>query len=78
MPDAVCNTSPLLYLYRINTLEWLPRLFDQVLVPEKILLEAKTRGLTDSVAPLIDHLRASGMWISEEVRERVLALADES
>ncbi len=30
MPDAICNTSPLLYLYRIEAVNWLPRLFNEV------------------------------------------------
>lgn len=43
----------------------------------KIFLEAKTQGLTESISPYLDELRESGMWISEEVRQRVLALAEE-
>lgn len=43
----------------------------------KVFLEAKTQGLTKSVAPYLDQLRESGMWISEEVRLRALALAEE-
>ena len=27
MPEAISNTSPLLYLYRIEALNWLPELF---------------------------------------------------
>jgi hypothetical protein len=30
MPSAISNTSPLLYLYRIGALGFLPRLFDEV------------------------------------------------
>jgi predicted nucleic acid-binding protein len=33
MPDAVSNTSPLLYLFRIGAIEWLRQLFTEVLVP---------------------------------------------
>jgi predicted nucleic acid-binding protein len=43
----------------------------------KILLEAKARRLTDSLAPLLDELQAAGMWISRDIRERVLVLAGE-
>jgi len=28
MPKAISNTAPLLYLYRIGVVEWLPELFD--------------------------------------------------
>ncbi len=157
---AISNTSPLLYLYRIGALEWLPKLFSEVWTPTavvvelqagrergydvpnpsnyawlqvvkprsipsewlsldlgageletmamalkhpdrvvllddalarriaraagldvwgtlKILLEAKSRRVTESIEPLIDRLQKSGMWISDNVRRRVLTLAGE-
>ena len=160
MPDAISNTSPLLYLYRIGTLNWLPQLFGEIWIPPevahelqegrrggydvpdhtdyawlqivaprsmpsewltidlgpgelgalalalenperivllddrlarriaqaaglaawgtlKILLEAKAHGLTDSIAPLISKLETAGMWLSDDIRQRVLALAGE-
>lgn len=43
----------------------------------KVLLEAKAQGLTESIDPLIKRLRDAGMWISENIRRRVLALASE-
>ena len=160
MPDAICNTSPLLSLYRIGALDWLPKLFTSISTPNavlmelqegrqrghdvpnpnssawlrvrdpravpsewltldlgpgelavlalglentdcivllderfarrlaqaaglqvwgtlKIMLEAKSRGLTTSIKPLIARLEESGMWISDELRARVLSLAGE-
>ena len=161
MPDAITNTSPMLYLYRIGRLEWLPQLCDDLWIPQavvdeletgqqkgydvpipgdspwlqvvepqavpsewlaldlgagelavlaialnhpqrviilddsrarriaqaagltvwgtlKILLEAKSQGLTEFVAPHLDRLREAGMWMSDAIRQRVLALAGES
>ncbi|MDZ7260632.1 MAG: DUF3368 domain-containing protein [candidate division KSB1 bacterium] len=158
MPEAISNTSPLLYLYRIGVLEWLPQLFSEIWIPNavalelqegqqrgydvpkpsdyawlqivepravpsewltldlgtgeltaialalenpdrvillddalarrlaraaglqvwgtlRILLEAKSRGLTESIEPLINRLEDAGMWISADIRQRVLALA---
>jgi predicted nucleic acid-binding protein len=43
----------------------------------KVLLEAKKNGLIKSLSPKLELLKESGMWISEEVYLRVLALADE-
>jgi len=43
----------------------------------RVLLEAKQQGLILQMAPIVDALRESGMWISEEIRLRILALADE-
>ncbi len=160
MPEAISNTSPLLYLYRGGVLEWLPQLFNETWIPNavvlelqegrrkgydvpnpsdyawlqivephavpsewltldlgagelaamalalenpdrvvllddalarrmaqaaglkvwgtlKVLLEAKGRGLTESIGPFIEHLKDAGMWISDDVRRRVLALAGE-
>ncbi|MEW6751245.1 MAG: DUF3368 domain-containing protein [Candidatus Latescibacterota bacterium] len=41
------------------------------------MLEAKARGLTDSLAPHIEHLAQAGLWLSDDVRRRMLALAGE-
>ncbi|MBV6401348.1 MAG: hypothetical protein CNIPEHKO_01648 [Anaerolineales bacterium] len=161
MPKAVSNTSPLLYLYRIGGIDWLPKLFDEVWIPEavrselqagrskgydvpnpddyswlnivnpkstpsewlaldlgageiaamalalensdrvvllddmlarrtaqtaglqvwgtlKVLLEAKSQGLIEKIEPHIAKLSDSGMWVSAEVKQRILTLADES
>jgi predicted nucleic acid-binding protein len=160
MPNAISNTSPLLYLYRIEVIEWLPRLFREFWIPSavfdelkegqregydvpnpsnfrwvkkvnprvmpsewlsldlgagelsamalalenqdrivllddllarrtakaagltvwgtlKILLEAKAQGLTRQIAPLVDRLRDTGMWISDEIHQRILKIAGE-
>lgn len=160
MPDAITNTSPLVYLYRIGALDWLPKLFDEIWIPSavvrelqegirrghdvpnpdeyawlkvkeaqavpsewfvldlgvgeiaamalalenpsriallddmrareiaqvaglivwgtvRVLLEAKSRGLTEKIKPLVKRLVDTGMWISDDIRQRILALADE-
>lgn len=158
MPEAIVNTSPLVYLHRAGALEWLHQLFSEVWVPAavvqeleeglrkghqvpqvgeypwmriiapsvsewlatdlgpgeisvialglenperivllddararklataaglkvwgtlRVLLEAKATGLTDQVGPLMKRLQESGMWVSEDIRRRVLALAGE-
>ena len=161
MPKAISNTSPLLYLYRIGGIDWLPKLFDEVWTPEavrnelqagrskgydvpnpddyswlnivnpkstpsewlaldlgageiaamalalensdrvvllddmlarrtaqvaglevwgtlKVLLEAKTHGLVEKIEPYVTKLSDSGMWVSTEVKQRILTLAGES
>ena len=161
MPEAVSNTSPLLYLYRIRALDWLPRLFSEICMPNvvvhelregrqrgykvlnpndyawlqiveprsvpsewltldlgpgelaalplalehpnrvvllddglarriaeaaglmvwgtlKVLLEAKSQGLTASIELLVKRLEDAGMWMSDDIRRRVLALAGET
>ena len=39
MPEAISNTSPLLYLYRIGVVEWLPKLFSKLWLPNAVVLE---------------------------------------
>lgn len=161
MPEAISNTSPLLYLHRIGAISWLPRLFTGVWAPTgvaaelelgkargydvpvpqaldwlqivapratpsewlalglgpgelaamalalenptrvillddmlarrtaqaagltvwgtlKVLLEAKRQGIAAGVAPYLSRLSDSGMWLSDDIRQRVLVLADES
>lgn len=41
MPEAISNTSPLLYLYRINALDWLPELFNEIWIPNAVVLELR-------------------------------------
>ncbi len=160
MHNAISNTSPLLYLYRIDAIEWLPKLFGEIWIPRavidevsegrkrgydvpllksykwlkviepssvpsewlsldlgageletmalalenpervailddalarriaqaaglnvwgtlKVLLEAKEQGITKSISPHVEQLKSSGMWISEDIRLRILALAGE-
>ena len=160
MPQAISNTSPLLYLHRINGIGWLQQLFGEIWVPEavvqelnegarrgfdvpnvgeydwlkvvnpthtpfewlaldlgagevaamalalenpervivlddalarrtakaagltvlgtlKVLLEAKTIGVIEAVKPSLDQLDRAGLWMSVEIRQRVLTLADE-
>lgn len=43
----------------------------------KVLVEAKSQGLMEQAASYVDRLEGAGMWMSSEVRRRVLALADE-
>jgi predicted nucleic acid-binding protein len=41
MPSSIVNTSPLLYLYRIDAIEWLPQLFDQVWSTSAVVAELR-------------------------------------
>ena len=43
----------------------------------RILMEAKSQGLIARVADHVDRLKCAGMWMSDEIRRRVLALAGE-
>lgn len=40
-------------------------------------MEAKSRGLSQRVSDHVDRLESTGMWMSDEIRRRVLALAGE-
>ena len=160
MPEFISNTSPLLYLHRIDALEWLYELCGGVWIPQavarelsegrrrgydapypdrykwleivdlrtvpsewlnvdlgagelavlalalehpprtvllddkqarriaqaagievwgtlRVLVEAKSRGLVQRIATHVDRLASTGMWMSDEIRCRVLALAGE-
>ena len=161
MADVIIsNTSPLLYLHRINALNWLPNLCEEVRIPQavaeelsegrqrgydvprlqgyewltiaapgavpsqwlsldlgagesavltlalehpectvllddrqarriaqsaglevwgtlRVLMEAKSQGFIERVADYVDRLKGAGMWMSDEIRRRVLALAGE-
>lgn len=161
MSEAITNTSPLVYLHRVQAIEWLPQLFSAIWTPAavveelneglekgynvprvstltwlrtvdpelpvsewlsadlgagelaaialglehpakilllddalarrkaeaaglvvwgtlKVVLEAKGRGLTERIEPLVDRLAHAGLWFSADVRRRVLVLAGEA
>ena len=37
MTKAICSVSPVVFLYRIGALEWLPQLFDEIWMPSVVL-----------------------------------------
>jgi predicted nucleic acid-binding protein len=37
MNKAICSVSPVIYLYRLGAIEWLPKLFDRILMPSVVL-----------------------------------------
>jgi len=43
----------------------------------KVLLEGKSQGLTKRIKPHVIQLSKSGMWISDDTRQRLLSLAGE-
>ena len=56
MRDAISNTSPLVYLYRIRPLDWLPQIFSSIWVPKQVideLNEGLSRGYN---VPGLEHL----------------------
>lgn len=160
MPELISNTSPLLYLHRIDALDWLPDLCGGVWIPQavaqelsegqrrgydvpdpdryewlevvdlravpsewlnidlgagelavlalalehsectvllddrqarriaqtaglnvwgtlRVLIEAKSQGLVERIVTHVDRLESTGMWMSNAIRRRVLALAGE-
>jgi predicted nucleic acid-binding protein len=44
----------------------------------KVLLELKAKGALTLIAPIVENLFGSGMWISPALRERILKLANEN
>ena len=44
----------------------------------RILLEAKKETLINEIEPFVVRLKEKGLWISEEIFQRILKLANES
>ncbi len=162
MSNITCSASPIVFLYRIGALEWLPKLFGEIWMPScvlddllqarfigydvpspfdlpwvqyadpqltipavwlaldlssgevaamslafenqnclvlldepmgrraagliglecwgtlRILLEAKKQGLTETIAPYVDRLGKSGVWLTNDTCRRILKLAEEA
>ena len=54
MPDAISNTSPLVYLHRIEVIEWLPMLFSSIWVPSAVVEELREGQRRGFDVPTID------------------------
>ncbi len=52
MPEVIADTSPLQYLFQLDILDFLPRLYGEVLVPEGVVRELRS-GM-DRGVPLPD------------------------
>jgi uncharacterized protein len=56
MPEVIANTSPLQYLYQISRLDFLPRLYQRVIVPETVADELRRGGDQGIAVPDVDVL----------------------
>ena len=69
MPDVVCNTSPIQYLYQVNFLHVLQELYGQVVIPEGVFTELDAGRMSGIALPDVKSLS----WLSVKyVRERTL------
>lgn len=78
----ITNTSPLLYLYRIGVIDWLPELFDQVWTPQAVrdeLWEGQRRGYQVprieeySWLQVIEPVQIPSEWLSLDLGKGELA-----
>jgi hypothetical protein len=44
----------------------------------KLLLEAKQEGIIPRIAPYVDRFGKAGIWLTDDIRQRILRLAGES
>ena len=56
MREAICNTSPLQYLFQVDLLEVLRERFDHILVPEAVEAELAQGRRRDVALPTIEDL----------------------
>lgn len=69
MPDVVCNTSPIQYLYQVSFLHVLQELYGQVVIPEGVFTELDAGRMSGIALPDVKSLS----WLSVRyVRERTL------
>ncbi len=69
MPDVICNTSPIQYLYQVNCLHILQELYGQIAIPEGVFTELEAGRITGIALPDVKSLS----WLSVRyVRERTL------
>lgn len=75
MPEIICNTSPLQYLYQIGQLDLLPQLTGQIIVPTAVaveLAEGRRRGVDVAVPetlPWVDMRTPSSEQVNRLVAD---------
>ncbi len=82
MPEAITNTSPLIYLHRVQALEWLPQLFDDIWTPQAVVEELSEglRRRADSPDPseaawlrVVEPTSHPSEWLSSDLGPGELA-----
>jgi len=82
MPEAISSTSPLLYLYRIGAMDWLPQLFDEIWIPTAVvneLQEGQRRGFDVPIPSSFEWLHVTNpdsmpsQWLSLDLGAGELA-----
>ena len=77
MPIVVSNSSPLIALARIQRLDLVPAILHSILIPPAVAREIAPRGLIESVRDELDNLLGTSFFLTPELYDHVLRLADE-
>lgn len=85
---AAVDTSPLIFLGRVDLLHLLQIEAPEIVVPEPVWLEvtgtlglvlrASRRGLVTDPRAVLERLRAGGMWLSDSVLEGALRTLEQT
>lgn len=75
MPNVIINTSPIQYLYQINLLSLLPKLYGKIIVPQSVVNELEVGRSLGVALPDINSLN----WVSiQQARsQQILPLVTE-
>jgi len=75
MPNVIINTSPMQYLYQINLLSLLPKLYGKIIVPQSVVNELEVGRSLGVALPDINSLN----WVSiQQARsQQILPLVTE-
>ncbi|NLQ04812.1 DUF3368 domain-containing protein [Cylindrospermopsis raciborskii] len=75
MPNVIINTSPMQYLYQVNLLSLLPKLYGEIIVPQSVVDELEVGRSLGVALPNINSLN----WVSiQQARsQQILPLVTE-
>ncbi len=68
MPKVVSNSSPLIQLAKIGQLNLLKHFFNEI----GVLIRAKDEGKIASLGEILEKLKETGFWISDDLYTKIL------
>ena len=77
MPKVVSNTTPLISLLKLNRLEILKALYNDIIIPTAVFQEIENGKNITKIKPLLIELTEKDVWLSNRLIKEICKLSNE-